>query len=261
MKKGSRRRRIQTVPIGSTQLFLNMKVQRYRCNKCGHNGYEKVRFVFGNRCYTHKLAKHVVILLRCMTIQDVAKMLHLSWDVVKETHLKHLERRYRRPSLNGVESIGIDESAVRSGHVYKTIVVDLISALSIRQTTAWSVVNPPLDKGNLSSLPSQHIKMRISLDYHAESRSLPYALHSKRKRIFVTRISELSKSMPAPHLTFGNKGVTHLPSSHASTSLATSRRKGGATTTPHTPHHASQVTTSHRKRGRHSPYLYCNPLC
>ena len=39
VKNGSRRRRIQTVPIGSTQLFLNMKVQRYRCNKCGHNGY------------------------------------------------------------------------------------------------------------------------------------------------------------------------------------------------------------------------------
>ena len=57
-----------------------------------------------------------------MTIQDVAKLLHLSWDVVKEIHLKHLERRYRRPSL-----IGIDEFSVRSGHVYKTIVVDLIS--------------------------------------------------------------------------------------------------------------------------------------
>ena len=39
VKNGSRRRRIQTVPIGNTQLFLNMKVQRYRCNKCGHNGY------------------------------------------------------------------------------------------------------------------------------------------------------------------------------------------------------------------------------
>ena len=49
------------------------------------------------------------------------------WDVVKEMHLKHLERRYRRPSLRGVESIGIDEFAVRRGHVYKTIVVDLIS--------------------------------------------------------------------------------------------------------------------------------------
>lgn len=127
VKNGSRRRRIQTVPIGSTQLFLNMKVQRYRCNKCGHNGYEKARFVSGNRCYTRRLAKYVVMLLRCMTIQDVAKLLHLSWDVVKEIHLKHLERRYRRPSLRGVESIGIDEFAVRRGHVYKTIVVDLIS--------------------------------------------------------------------------------------------------------------------------------------
>ena len=66
--------------------------------------------------------KGISMLLRCMTIQDVAKLLHLSWDVVKEIHLKHLERRYRRPSL-----IGIDEFSVRSGHVYKTIVVDLIS--------------------------------------------------------------------------------------------------------------------------------------
>lgn len=104
-----------------------MKVQRYRCNKCGHDGYQKIRFVSRNRCYTHRLAKYVVMLLRCMTIQDVAKLLHISWDVVKEIHLKHLERRYRRPSLRGVESIGIDEFAVRRGHVYKTIVVDLIS--------------------------------------------------------------------------------------------------------------------------------------
>jgi len=43
--------------------------------------------------------KGISMLLRCMTIQDVAKLLHLSWDVVKEIHLKHLERRYRRPSM------------------------------------------------------------------------------------------------------------------------------------------------------------------
>lgn len=70
--------------------------------------------------------KGISMLLRCMTIQDVAKLMHLSRDVVKEIHLKHLERRYRRPSLRGIESIGIDEFAVRRGHVYKTIVVDLI---------------------------------------------------------------------------------------------------------------------------------------
>ena len=112
MKIGLRRRRIQIIPIGSTQLFLNMKVQRYRCNKSGYNEYEKVRFVSGNRCDSHKLAKYVVMLLCCMTIQDVAKLLHLSRHVVKEIPLKHLERRYRRSSLKGVESIGINEFAV-----------------------------------------------------------------------------------------------------------------------------------------------------
>jgi len=40
-------------------------------------------------------------------------------------HLKHLERRYRRQSLKGIESIGVDELAVRSGHVYNTIVADM----------------------------------------------------------------------------------------------------------------------------------------
>lgn len=38
-----------------------------------------------------------------------------------------MKRRYSPPSLDGVECIGIDEFAVKKGHVYKTIVVDLVS--------------------------------------------------------------------------------------------------------------------------------------
>lgn len=38
-----------------------------------------------------------------------------------------LEYRYAPPSLEGVDCIGIDEFAVRKGHIYKTIVVDLKS--------------------------------------------------------------------------------------------------------------------------------------
>ena len=51
----------------------------------------------------------------------------MSWDTIKEIHTHHLECRYAPPSLAGVDSIGIDEFAVRKGHVYKTIVVDLKS--------------------------------------------------------------------------------------------------------------------------------------
>ena len=51
----------------------------------------------------------------------------VSWDAIKEIHTHHLECHYAPPSLEGVDSIGIDEFAIRKGHVYKTIVVDLKS--------------------------------------------------------------------------------------------------------------------------------------
>ena len=59
-----------------------------------------------------------------MTLQDVANHLNVSWDTVKEIHSIYLERHYSPPSLKGVVNIGIDEFAVRKGHIYKTIVVE-----------------------------------------------------------------------------------------------------------------------------------------
>ena len=62
-----------------------------------------------------------------MTLKDTAHLLGVSWDTIKEIHTHHLECHYAPPSLEGVDSICIDEFAVRKGHVYKTIVVDLKS--------------------------------------------------------------------------------------------------------------------------------------
>lgn len=62
-----------------------------------------------------------------MTLQDVSNHLGVSWDTVKEIHSSYLKRHYSPPSLDGVENIGIDEFAVKKGHVYKTIIVDLDS--------------------------------------------------------------------------------------------------------------------------------------
>lgn len=60
-----------------------------------------------------------------MTLQDVANHLQVSWDTVKDIHSIYLQRHYSPPSLKGVRNIGIDEFAVKKGHIYKTIVVDL----------------------------------------------------------------------------------------------------------------------------------------
>jgi transposase len=64
-------------------------------------------------------------MLQFATIKSVAGHLHLTWDTVKEIHKRRLARRYTPLDIRGVRNIGIDEFAVRKGHVYKTIVVDL----------------------------------------------------------------------------------------------------------------------------------------
>jgi len=49
----------------------------------------------------------------------------VGWNMVKEIHKKYLKSRYSHPDIKHVGRIGIDEFAIRKGHVYKTIVVDL----------------------------------------------------------------------------------------------------------------------------------------
>lgn len=127
VKNGYRFRDFIGLPIGGKKVMIRMKVQRYKCKneECDYDQQENIPFATGSRSYTHRFAKYVVELLRGMTLQDVANHLNVSWDTVKEIHSIYLERHYSPPSLKGVVNIGIDEFAVRKGHIYKTIVVDL----------------------------------------------------------------------------------------------------------------------------------------
>nr|WP_308324098.1 ISL3 family transposase [Prevotella melaninogenica] len=127
VKNGYRLRDFVGLPIGGKRVTIRMKVQRYKCKECDFDQQEKIPFATGSCSYTHRFAKYVVDLLRGMTLQDVSNHLVVSWDTVKEIHSSYLKRHYSPPSLDGVENIGIDEFAVKKGHVYKTIVVDLDS--------------------------------------------------------------------------------------------------------------------------------------
>ena len=127
VKNGYRLRDFIGLPIGGKRVTIRMKVQRYKCKECDFDQQENIPFATGSRSYTHRFAKYVVDLLRGMTLQDVSNHLGVSWDTIKEIHSSYLERHYSPPYLDGVENIGIDEFAVKKGHVYKTIVVDLDS--------------------------------------------------------------------------------------------------------------------------------------
>ena len=129
VKNGYRTRDFLGLPIGGKKIIIRMKAQRYKCkcDGCDYDQQENIPFATGSCSYTHRFAKHVVDLLRSMTLKDAAARLDISWDMVTEIHSRYLESHYSPPSLDGVECIGIDEFAVKKGHIYKTIVVDLLS--------------------------------------------------------------------------------------------------------------------------------------
>ena len=129
VKNGFRMRDFIGLPVGGRKVIIRMKVQRYKCkNKvCDYDRQEHIPFATGSCGYTHRFAKYVVGLLKAMTLKDAANLLGVTWDTIKDIHSRHLEYHYAPPSLDGVDCIGIDEFAVRKGHIYKTIVVDLRS--------------------------------------------------------------------------------------------------------------------------------------
>ena len=92
-----------------------------------------------------------------MTLKDTAHLLGVSWDTIKEIHTQHLVCHYAPPSLEGVDSIGIDEFAVRKGYAYKTIVVDLKSGriLHVGQGKAADALVGFRKKGQKEEAPHQ----------------------------------------------------------------------------------------------------------
>ena len=127
IKKGRHERVIRTLPIGSRQVFIATHLNRLLCRECGSLKLEPILFAFPKKHWTKHLGRYVVELLKCMTVFDVARHLDMTWDTVKEIHVWALKKKFKRRKLGGLKYLGVDEIAVKRGHNYLTIVVDLES--------------------------------------------------------------------------------------------------------------------------------------
>jgi transposase len=126
-KRGSHQRDFKTLPIGNKQIIHRVKIQRLECHDCGSVTQERIKFADPKRTYTHTLKRYVLDLSTMMTIQDVAKTVGLSWDIVKSIQKEELQKKYGHPDLKALKKIAIDEIAIEKGHKYLTIVADLES--------------------------------------------------------------------------------------------------------------------------------------
>lgn len=120
-------RRFRTLPIGRKPVEIAFAVPRVRCLSCGLTRQVKIGFAEGSRHHTKQFERYALELARITTTQAAAHHLNVSWDTIRDIEKRYLKKKFSQPKLKHVKRIAIDEIAVRKGHRYLTVVMDLDS--------------------------------------------------------------------------------------------------------------------------------------
>lgn len=126
-RRGHKEREWQTVPIGGKPVFMRMRIPRISCGSCGRAPQMPVSFAVPLHSYTRAFERYVLELRQCMTIQDVAVHLGITWWKVKDIESRYLTRHFAKPKLKHLRYLAIDEISIGKGHRYVTVVLDLES--------------------------------------------------------------------------------------------------------------------------------------
>lgn len=125
--QGHSKRRFHAVPIGTQAVSIELAVPRVRCRDCGLVRQVNIPFAPGSHRYTKAFERYALELARITTTKHAAEHLGVSWDTVRDIERRSLEMRFSKPKLRHLKRIAIDEIAVRKGHRYLTLVLDLDS--------------------------------------------------------------------------------------------------------------------------------------
>lgn len=125
--KGKNTRRFLAPPMGEKSVTIVLDVPRVHCYDCDEIRQVDIPFARPMCRYIRAFERYVLSMLCGMTCDDVAKMLDVSWGLIRDIEKRYLIRKYAKPRLKDVTRIAIDEIAVRKGHKYMTVVMDLES--------------------------------------------------------------------------------------------------------------------------------------
>jgi len=123
--KGSKWRQLLLPPIGRKRCLLELLYHRVQCLKCKRIWWPQLSFMLGKHSYARSFALQVLDLLKMATIKDIANYMRVGWDMIKNIHKLKLKRMYKSRPIKNIKYIGIDEFAIKKGHSYMTIFVDL----------------------------------------------------------------------------------------------------------------------------------------
>lgn len=117
-------RRIRELPVFGAPVELHVPRLRLACQACGPR-QEQLDWLDPHARVTRRLADSVARLCAATSVRHAARWHGIDWKTAKAIDFRALERDLGPVDLEGVRRIAMDEFAIRKGHRYATVVVDV----------------------------------------------------------------------------------------------------------------------------------------
>lgn len=165
--EGRFERHFRALPIGRKPQWVVLHGHFQHCQNCGRTLREPIDFARGKRRRLKAFDRYVVDLCGIAPIKQVAQLEAVGWDLVKEIFKEHLAHELRKRKLDEVRYLAVDEFALRKGHHYMTIVLDLESGqiLHAQEGKDAQALIPFLEKLKRKKVPLLAIAMDMSPAY------------------------------------------------------------------------------------------------
>lgn len=118
-------RQLKSLPIGGRSTYLVLHLRIFECRQCGQRFQESRQVARPRKSYTKRFEQYVWSLSQTMTLSDIARHLNVGWDLVKDIVKRRLRRVVSKRNWKDLSRVAIDEIAIRRGHEYLTVVLDL----------------------------------------------------------------------------------------------------------------------------------------
>ena len=202
IRRGSYRRWYRGVPIGSCPVYIQLDVPRVSCSECGALRQVRVDFADEQRSYTKMLERYILDLSKSMTIQDVARHVRVSWDMVKDIQKRYLSKRFEKIRLRDLRLLAVDEICIGRGHRYLTVVLDLVSGavVFVGDGKGADALTPFWKRLHSSHAKIDAVAMDMSPAYiQAVKKNLPLAAivfdHFHIIKLFNEKLSDLRREL------------------------------------------------------------------
>ncbi len=104
---------------------LKADVPRVRCAQCGCVSQITIPWAHVFMRITHSFAQQILNGCVVMSLSDVQKSYRISWYTLSKVLNGAVESARKSKDISRVNVLGIDEVAIRKGHVYLTLFYDL----------------------------------------------------------------------------------------------------------------------------------------